>query len=48
MRRNKVLGLLGAFMLAAVGTVALTAYVRTAHDNAALGDADGPGVEIHR
>jgi pilus assembly protein CpaB len=38
MRRNKVLGLLGAFMLAAVGTVALTAYVRTAHDRAVAGE----------
>lgn len=38
MRRNKALGLLGAFMLAAVGTVALTAYVRTAHDRAVAGE----------
>ena len=38
MRRNKIMGLLGAFILAAVGTTALTAYVRTAHDRAVAGE----------
>src|SRR5688500_2935839 len=38
MRRNKIMGLIGAFILAAVGTTALTAYVRTAHDRAVAGE----------
>jgi pilus assembly protein CpaB len=32
------MGLIGAFILAAVGTTALTAYVRTAHDRAVAGE----------
>ena len=38
MRRNKVVGLIGALILAAVGTTALTMYVRTAHDRAVAGE----------
>ena len=38
MRRNRVVGLIGALILAAVGTTALTAYVRTAHDRAVAGE----------
>ena len=38
MRRNKIMGMLGAFILAAVGTTALTAYVRSAHDRAVAGE----------
>jgi pilus assembly protein CpaB len=38
MRRNKIMGLLGAFILAALGTTALTVYVRTAHDRAVAGE----------
>jgi pilus assembly protein CpaB len=38
MRRNKIMGLIGAFILAAVGTTALATYVRGAHDRAVAGE----------